>query len=93
MSEAERKAVHVLEDSPALEDAYGSHKRIADAIVNVVTTEKGGKAIALIGNWGSGKIYRSQADPEEGTRNSSSRWGEHSTRTTHLSVRCLGSRG
>jgi energy-coupling factor transporter ATP-binding protein EcfA2 len=45
----------LLSDSPASEDAFGSHKRIAEAIAELVAGEDGGKSIALTGPWGSGK--------------------------------------
>jgi len=46
---------HILDDEPVTEDAFGSHKRIALALKTLVESEKGGKAIALTGTWGSGK--------------------------------------
>ncbi|MBW2036404.1 MAG: hypothetical protein JRI41_02830 [Deltaproteobacteria bacterium] len=45
----------LLDDLPAEHDAFGSHQRIAEAIANLIEIEKGGKSIALIGPWGSGK--------------------------------------
>jgi energy-coupling factor transporter ATP-binding protein EcfA2 len=45
----------ILDDSPSDTDAFGSHERIAAAIKELVRTEQGGKAIALVGRWGSGK--------------------------------------
>lgn len=45
----------LLDDVPATEDAFGPHKRIADAIVSLVTSEPGGRAIGVEGGWGSGK--------------------------------------
>lgn len=45
----------LLDDLPSAEDAYGGHKHIASAIADLIETEDGGKAIALIGTWGSGK--------------------------------------
>ncbi|MCD6576420.1 MAG: hypothetical protein J7K66_00225 [Anaerolineaceae bacterium] len=45
----------LLSDLPADDDAFGSHKRVAQAIANVIKEEEGGKAIALTGSWGSGK--------------------------------------
>lgn len=45
----------LLDDLPADHDAFGSHQRIAEAIAQLVKDEEGGKAIALIGSWGSGK--------------------------------------
>lgn len=45
----------VLDDHPTDQDAFGSHKRIAHAILNTILHEEGGKAIALEGSWGSGK--------------------------------------
>jgi len=47
----------LLDDLPADHDAFGSHQhqRVANAITDLIKTEEGGKAIALIGPWGSGK--------------------------------------
>jgi len=48
----------LLDDLPADHDAFGSHshQRVAEAIADLIKTEEeGGKAIALIGPWGSGK--------------------------------------
>lgn len=45
----------LLHDSPASDDAFGGHRRIASAIRELVQTETGGRAIALTGPWGSGK--------------------------------------
>lgn len=47
--------VKLLDDAPASEDAFGSHNRIAEAIAQIVREERGGRAIALVGTWGSGK--------------------------------------
>ncbi len=44
-----------LEDIPTIKDEFGSHERIVDSIYEIIKKEKGGKAIALIGEWGSGK--------------------------------------
>jgi hypothetical protein len=49
------KTVVLLDDLPANEDAFGAHKRIAQSIRELITTENGGKAIALVGSWGGGK--------------------------------------
>lgn len=52
----ERCSVRLLSDLPAREDAFeGAYQRVADAIYEIVTEQDGGKAIALIGPWGSGK--------------------------------------
>lgn len=40
---------------PSRIDAFGPHKVIADSIRTLVQTERGGRGIALIGSWGSGK--------------------------------------
>lgn len=46
----------LLEDAPAPQDAFGPHKRVAEAISDLIKSdEPGGKAIGLEGNWGSGK--------------------------------------
>ncbi len=47
-------STRTLSDLPADDDAFGAHKRIADAIAEVVS-EPGGKTIAIEGDWGSGK--------------------------------------
>lgn len=45
-----------LDDSPATESAFEAHTQIAEAICSIVESEaSAGKAIALIGPWGSGK--------------------------------------
>ena len=45
----------LLSDSPAEEDAFGSHKNVAKTIAKLIDEENGGKSIALTGSWGSGK--------------------------------------
>src|SRR5699024_3291861 len=46
----------LLEDKVPEEDAFGGHKKVADAIYGLIYDEKeGGKAIALSGSFGSGK--------------------------------------
>ena len=45
----------LLSDSPAEEDAFGSHKNVAITIAKLINEEDGGKSIALTGSWGSGK--------------------------------------
>jgi len=45
----------LLADFPADHDAFGSHQRVAKAVADLIKKEEGGKAIALIGSWGSGK--------------------------------------
>ena len=45
----------LLSDSPAEEDAFGSHKNVAKTIAKLIDEEDGGKSIALTGSWGSGK--------------------------------------
>ena len=47
---------NLLDDSPADDDEFGSHERVAEAIVKLLETEnEGGKSIGLEGGWGSGK--------------------------------------
>ena len=45
----------LLDDLPAEHDAFGSHQPVAKAIADLIKNESGGRAIALIGSWGSGK--------------------------------------
>lgn len=45
----------LLPDSPAQTDAFGSHERLASAIAELISSDTGGKSIALTGSWGSGK--------------------------------------
>lgn len=48
--------VNLLDDKPEDKDLTGGgHQRVADAIARLIEREKGGKAIALEGSWGSGK--------------------------------------
>ena len=64
----------LLADLPAKKDTFGgSHERVAQAIVNLIEEEDGGKAIALTGSWGSGKstvveLLRSKLDSQDGSR-------------------------
>lgn len=59
-----------ISDQPAETDEFGGHTRIADAVWELVTTEPGGRAVGLEGEWGSGKssivkhlVARSHNDP------------------------------
>jgi len=45
----------LLPDTPADVDHFGGHEKIAKSIISMVRTDRGGKAIALVGSWGSGK--------------------------------------
>jgi hypothetical protein len=46
----------LLSDTPASEDAFeGGHERVAEALASLIRDEKGGKAVALRGPYGSGK--------------------------------------
>ena len=47
----------LLHDSPVEDDEFsgGAHERLADALADMILTEKEGAAIALEGEWGSGK--------------------------------------
>lgn len=45
----------LLSDSPTTEDAFRSHERVAATIADLLTSEDGGRSIALTGSWGSGK--------------------------------------
>ena len=49
--------INLVGDNPSATDEFagGAHKRIAQAIVDTVCTQEGGKAIGLEGTWGSGK--------------------------------------
>lgn len=47
--------VRLLDDTPATVDAFGPHQRIADTIHQLVIGMEYGRAIALVGSWGSGK--------------------------------------
>jgi len=51
----EKCPTRLLDDLPVDHDAFGSHQCIAEAIAELINNGKGGKAIALIGHWGSGK--------------------------------------
>lgn len=45
----------LIPDIPSAEDAFDSHKRIAKTIGDLIRSEKGGKSIAIQGDWGTGK--------------------------------------
>jgi energy-coupling factor transporter ATP-binding protein EcfA2 len=45
---------NLLPDYPSSEDAFG-HETLADTLSNILLTTSGGKSIALVGSWGSGK--------------------------------------
>ena len=45
----------LLSDSPTTEDAFRSHDRVAATIADLLTSEEGGRSVALTGSWGSGK--------------------------------------
>ncbi|HSS19290.1 MAG TPA: P-loop NTPase fold protein [Pyrinomonadaceae bacterium] len=46
---------HLLSDDPSSTDEFGSHDRVAKALSELVRDESGGRCIALMGSWGSGK--------------------------------------
>ena len=45
----------LVDDVPEARDDFGSHERVAMAVVDLIESENGGKALALEGTWGSGK--------------------------------------
>lgn len=45
----------LLSDVPEAEDYFGTHKRLACAIRDLIVTETGGRSLALEGSYGSGK--------------------------------------
>lgn len=45
----------IISDTPAENDKFNAHKKIAFAINNIIENQEGGKTIGLEGNWGSGK--------------------------------------
>ncbi|MDD5676808.1 MAG: P-loop NTPase fold protein [Kiritimatiellae bacterium] len=53
--EPEQCPTCLLDDAPASVDAFGSHEKLSEAMANLIVTETGGHAIALVGSWGSGK--------------------------------------
>ena len=54
MSNNELK-IKFLDDKPATDDEIKSHKGIAQSIFSIIKNDSKGKAIALKGDWGSGK--------------------------------------
>lgn len=46
---------NLVVDSPSEEDLFGPHDQVARALAGVVLNERGGKTIALAGQYGSGK--------------------------------------
>ena len=65
---ATRRRTFIVDDAPAAEDVFGSHAPIADAVHELITTERGGRTIGLEGTWGSGKstVVRLVADRLDG---------------------------
>ena len=55
MAEEERCPTKLLTDRPAEVDEFGGHDRVAQAVVEVLQTETGGRSIGLEGGWGTGK--------------------------------------
>ena len=51
----QRTPVHFLRDAAADEDFFGSHARVADAIISIVDADDRHNVIGLLGPWGSGK--------------------------------------
>ncbi|RDU98927.1 P-loop NTPase fold protein [Trinickia dinghuensis] len=45
----------LLPDEPAIEDSFGAHERIANALATLIETSEGGKSVRLDGEWGAGK--------------------------------------
>lgn len=45
----------LIDDAPAEADAFGAHRRIAEAVAQLIREERGGQAAAIVGRWGSGK--------------------------------------
>lgn len=45
----------LVHDTPATDDSFGPHRKVAHAIAKLVTSEDGGRSIGISGKWGSGK--------------------------------------
>jgi len=59
----------LLSDLPSEEDYFGGHERVAGAIAKLINGEDGGKSIAVIGSYGSGKstvinLFRKKIESE-----------------------------
>jgi len=52
---AETCPTRLVTDSPAAEDRFGPHARVANAIHDLISTEAGGRSIGLAGIYGAGK--------------------------------------
>ena len=78
MMETRKNQVNLLDDFVAEKDAFGPHQRVADAIADMVATEAGGKAVAVIGSWGSGKstVFNLLKNRLENEKGSASRLSE-----------------
>lgn len=56
MSETKKNCLtRLIDDEPSSKDFFGPHNRVAKSISEMINSEDGGKAVAIIGNWGSGK--------------------------------------
>lgn len=49
------KEIHLLDDEPTSIDAFGSHNKVAKILKDVILEHNNGKAITMLGEWGSGK--------------------------------------
>jgi len=47
--------VRLISDEPADKDELGGHQKVAAAMADLIRTESGGRSLALIGRYGSGK--------------------------------------
>lgn len=57
MANSDPSQIQLIDDQPSPRDDFhgGAHDRVATALVNIIGSGTGGRAIGLEGSWGSGK--------------------------------------
>ncbi len=51
MSNLDKRAIRYVRDKAAVEDFFGSHKRIADALIWAITSSQDVRLIGVLGSW------------------------------------------
>ena len=54
-NEVKKRQIRFLQDKPADQDFFGTHKDFAEAVASALATNPELRTIGLLGKWGSGK--------------------------------------